>query len=358
MRPTPSLPSDYESTSPETSLSPLTPSDGSPIDQPHPLLGSCSSPPPSERRRPTSHGVAPPRLHCSRLENSSSVYEDYSDRRYGPEGTRVLHQAAWNSYHRDNHTYHESNARNSSNGSFVSTTPRVQIYNQDNQEGRTRDFSPLPYYSRETGYRGSYYQESYYGRAASRSDGSYNHHRYEPCRYTDSGPSSSNMDVDVYPGTSSNNHHAPSRPVDTRPTVTLPSIRSLEDISEHLLRPIDMFRFQNGRDNTTNLPSSHLLHRTMPFLQDTFMRPRLDARVKCVPVMPQQRVWETQAIPAPEPVTPSLSPLPESPSKYSPGKVKLGCQSIDKGKKRAAPDDNDSPQRQKMLNFVPLPSTM
>ncbi|THV01711.1 hypothetical protein K435DRAFT_836768 [Dendrothele bispora CBS 962.96] len=251
MRPTPSLPSDYESTSPETSLSPLTPSDGSPINQPRPLLGSCSSPPPSERQRPTSHGVAPPPWPRSRLENS-----DYSDRRYGPEGTRVLHQATWDSSHRDNHTYRESDARNSSNGSFASTTPRVQIYNQDNQEGRTRDFSPLPYYSRETGYRGSYYQEPYYGRAASRSDGSYNHHRYEPSRYTDSSSSSSNMDVDVYPGTSSNNHHAPSRPVDTRPTVTLPSIRSLEDVSEHLLRPIDMFRFQNGRDDTTNLNSS------------------------------------------------------------------------------------------------------
>ncbi|THU89714.1 hypothetical protein K435DRAFT_802551 [Dendrothele bispora CBS 962.96] len=65
-----------------------------------------------------------------------------------------------------------------------------------------------------------------------------------------------------------------------------------------------------------------------------------------VPVMPRQRVWETQKIPSPEPVAPSPPPLPESPSKYSPGQVNLGRR--DKGKKRAVPADAESSPKQKV----------
>ncbi|THU93437.1 hypothetical protein K435DRAFT_779846 [Dendrothele bispora CBS 962.96] len=69
MPPTPSLPLEYETTFPESSLSPLTLLDGSPIGGPHTPLGSRSSPFPSEQRRP-----APPRDH-QRLE--ISVSENY-----------------------------------------------------------------------------------------------------------------------------------------------------------------------------------------------------------------------------------------------------------------------------------------
>ncbi|THV00042.1 hypothetical protein K435DRAFT_855145 [Dendrothele bispora CBS 962.96] len=69
-------------------------------------------------------------------------------------------------------------------------------------------------------------------------------------------------------------------------------------------------------------------------------------RSDAVPVMPQQRIWVAQTQPEPAELSPPQ--LTQSPSKYSPGKVKISLnQRNARGKKRPASDEAESPPKSK-----------